>query len=240
MNPSPTVSREQWQAARLEVLAKEKELSRARDELAERVRRLPMMSVDKDYVFEAPGGQKLSLLDLFDGRRQLIVYHWMWPLPYVDWCPLCSFWIDNLGNLAHLNARDTTLVVDCPAPLVQSVPFRDRMGWTVPWVSSFGSDFFDDFHAVMDDPNERERPGVSVFLRDGDAISYGYSTYRRGADLLNTTYNYLDLTPLGRQEPDTGFKQEWVHYHDEYDRRPDGVFSNGEDAAAHPNCDCQG
>lgn len=221
MDLPQVVSRERWLAARRELLAAEKRLTRARDELAANVRAQPMVLVDKEYVFDGPDG-KLDLADLFDGRRQLIVYHWMWPMEHIEWCPLCSFWIDNIGNLAHLNARDTTLVVDCPAPLEQSLPFRERMGWTLPWVSSHDSDFFDDFHVEMDEPGVRERPGVSVFLRDGDVVYHTHSTYRRGADVLNTTYNYLDLTPLGRQEPETGFKQSWVRYHDEYPRAADG------------------
>jgi predicted dithiol-disulfide oxidoreductase (DUF899 family) len=209
------VSREEWRIARRDFLKKEKELTRARDVQNQQRRELPMVLMEKEYRFEGPDGV-LSLLDLFEGRRQLILYHWMWPLPHEDWCRLCSYWIDNVGNLAHLNARGTTFVVDCPAPLQTSLPFKEHMGWNLPWVSSHGSDFFDDMHTPIDEDTP-ERPGVSVFLREGDAVYHTYSTYKRGADLLNGTYNFLDLTPLGRQEPTEGFKLGWVRYHDEYE-----------------------
>lgn len=214
------VSRDEWRAARRSFLVREKELSRARDVLDAQRRELPMVRVDKEYTFQTPAGAA-GLADLFEGRRQLILYHWMWPMPTDEWCRLCSFWIDNIGNLAHLNARDTTFVVDCPAPLEVSLPFRERMGWTaIPWASSYGTDFFGDFHIPIDDPDVPERPGVSVFLLVDGTVHYTYSTYRRGADLLNGTYNYLDLTPLGRQEQGP-FKLSWVRYHHEYEQAAD-------------------
>ncbi|MEY9211895.1 DUF899 domain-containing protein [Thermobifida halotolerans] len=213
---SKIVSRDEWLAARRDFLAKEKEFTRARDALNAQRRELPRVLVDKDYVFDSPEGGKKSLLDLFEGRRQLVVYHFMSPPETGEFCVSCSFWVDNIGHLAHLHARDTTLVVDCPVPLDRIERFKKRMGWTVPWVSSQGSDFYRDLHFAVDGPDPLP-PGVSAFVREGDRIFHSYSTHNRGSDLLNTTYNYLDITPLGRQEEGLRFKQEWVRYHDCYD-----------------------
>jgi predicted dithiol-disulfide oxidoreductase (DUF899 family) len=231
------VSREDWLAARKALLVKEKAATRARDALAAERRALPMVRIDKEYVFEGPDG-KATLLDLFDGRRQLIVYHFMFGPDWDEGCPSCSMLVDSLGHLAHLHARDTTLVAVSRAPLAMIEPFRARMGWTVPWFSSFGSDFNYDFHVTQDesvapveynyrDKAELERagqtwatqgelPGLSVFLRDGDAVHHAYSNYGRGGDHLIAPYNWLDLTPLGRQEG-PGFPMEWVRHHDKYD-----------------------
>jgi predicted dithiol-disulfide oxidoreductase (DUF899 family) len=249
------VSRDEWLAARKRLLAKEKELTRHRDALNAERRRLPMVEIDKDYVFEGPNGQA-SLLELFDGRRQLIVYHFMFEPgapppgksgePYDEGCSSCSFMVDNIGHLAHLRARDTSLVLVSRAPLAKIGPFKARMGWTVPWYSSFGSDFNYDFHATTDeavapvDHNyqnkatlERkdqtyhlkgEQPGASIFLRDDDRIFHAYSTYGRGMDLLVGTYNWLDHTPFGRQEDwedsPEGWPQTpthgWLRHHDKY------------------------
>ncbi len=238
------VSRNEWLAARKELLAREKELTRQRDALNAERRRLPMVRIEKPYVFEGPKG-KVGLLDLFDRRRQLIIYHFMFDPSWDEGCPSCSFLVDNIGHLAHLHARDTSLVLVSRAPLAKIEPFRKRMGWTVPWYSSFGSDFNYDFHVTMDEAvapveynyrekaelvrkgetyfTEGESHGLSVFLRDGDRIFHTYSTYARGADLLDGTYNYLDLTPLGRQEDweeppgrsDSPFLA-WVRHHDRY------------------------
>ena len=216
------VTREEWRAEREEFLLKEKELTRARDALNRQRRELPMTVVDQEYVFEGPRGG-VTLLDLFEGRRQLIVYHFMPLLEGYGWCPICSFWVDNLGRAEHLHARDTSLVVICPAPLSESEPFRKRMGWTVPWYSCQDNDFYEDFHLEApggsghcEGEGEGQAPGVSAFLRDGDRVLYGYSTHARGSDLLNGTYNYLDLTPLGRQEEGLEDTMGWVRYHDEY------------------------
>lgn len=213
------VSRDEWRAARERLLAKEKEFTRARDALNAERRRLPMVGIDKTYTFTGPDGEA-SLLDLFDGRRQLITYHFMFDPSWDAGCPGCSRVTDNIGHLAHLHARDTSLVVVSRAPLPKLTAFKERMGWTVPWFSSYGSDFNYDFHVTLDESvapveyNFRDRdelsrrgggvsgeaPGVSAFLRDGDDVFHTYSAYARGTDLLTGTSNYLDLTALGRQE----------------------------------------
>jgi len=244
MSLPAVVSRAEWRAARLALLAKEKELTRARDELNARRRGLPMVRVDKDYRFDTPDGEK-SLPELFENRRQLIVYHFMMT-PGDDWrCSACSLLVDSITHLEHLHARDTTLVVVSRAPLAEIEAFRERMGWTFPWYSSHGSDFNYDFHVTLDDsvvppeynyqtPEELnagghpefakgDQPGTSVFLRDGDRVFHTYSTFARGSEPLMSTYNYLDLTPLGRQEnweeppgrADT-HAQGWIRLHDEY------------------------
>jgi predicted dithiol-disulfide oxidoreductase (DUF899 family) len=221
------VSREEWLTTHEELLAKEKDLTRQRDALSAERRRLPMVRIDKDYVFEGPDG-KASLLDLFDGRRQLIIYHFMFA-PGVDgWpsagCEGCSLFVDNLGHLAHLHARETSLVLVSRAPLAQIEPYKERMGWTVPWFSSAGSDFNADFGLTTD---ERETFGLSVVLRDGDSIFRSYFTNGRGVEALGSNWTLLDLTPLGRQEEwedsPAGWPQtppyEWWRRHDEYRRR---------------------
>jgi predicted dithiol-disulfide oxidoreductase (DUF899 family) len=237
MTRPKVVSREEWRAARKEFLLKEKEFTRARDALSVERRRLPMVEIDKEYVFEGPQG-KASLLDLFEGRRQLIVYHFMIDPNWDEGCPMCSFLVDNIGDITHLrNARDTSLVLVSRAPLAKIQPFKARMGWTYPWYSSYGSDFNYDFHATLDEsvaPVEYnyvtkaevesagqtwfwggEQPGVSVFLREDDKAFHTYSTFARGMDILDTTYNYLDLTALGRQEDGPGSHE--FRHHDKYD-----------------------
>jgi predicted dithiol-disulfide oxidoreductase (DUF899 family) len=221
MERPEVVSRDEWLAARKELLVKEKELTRARDALSAERRALPMVLIDKEYVFEGPDG-KAGLVDLFDGRRQLIVQHFMWLDETDEGCPSCSLQADNIGDLAHLHACDTTLVLVSRAPLSSIERFRQRMGWTVPWFSSHGSDFNYDFHVSTDEtvaapefnymdkatleskgidfwvkPGQ-DGPGLSVFRRDGDRVFHTYSTFARGAELMLGTYNYLDLTPLGR------------------------------------------
>jgi predicted dithiol-disulfide oxidoreductase (DUF899 family) len=226
MNLPHVVSQGEWEAAREKLLVKEKEATRARDALAAERRRLPMVQVAKDYVFEGPDG-KASLLDLFDGRRQLIIYHFMFAPGVSGWpsagCDGCSMVVDNIGHLAHLHARDTSLVLVSRAPLAKIEAYKERMGWTVPWFSSFGSDFNVDFGLTTD---EGETFGLSVFLRDG---ANGYRTYftsGRGVEALGSIWTFLDLTPLGRQEdweespagwPRTP-RYEWWRRHDEYDR----------------------
>jgi predicted dithiol-disulfide oxidoreductase (DUF899 family) len=195
-NPS-IVSRDKWLAARAELLTKEKEATRARDRLNAERRRLPMVRIDKEYVFEGPDG-KMSLLDLFDGRRQLIVYHFMFDPSWDDGCPSCTNLVNNLpGRLSGLHVSNTSLALISRAPFSKLESYRARMKWTVPWFSSFGGDFNYDFD-VTDENGEK--PGVSVFLREGKDVLHSYSTTGRGVDILLGTYNYLDLTPLGRQE----------------------------------------
>ena len=239
------VSRAEWLTARKELLAKEKEFTRYRDAVNAQRRRLPMVRIDKEYVFDGPGG-KARLLDLFEGWRQLIVYHFMFDPSWDEGCQSCSFVTDNIGHLAHLHARDTSLVLVSRAPLAKIEPFKKRMGWTFPWYSSFGSDFNYDFHVTMDETvapveynyrgkveliqkgesffTEGESHGLSIFLCDGGDLFHTYSTYARGTDLLVGTYNYLDLTALGRQEDweeppgrSDGPFMHWVRHHDRYE-----------------------
>ena len=239
------VTRTEWLVARKELLAKEKDLTRRRDRLNAERRRLPMVKLEKDYVFQGPNGQA-SLLDLFEGRRQLLIYHFMFDPTWNEGCPSCSLLVDNIGHLTHLHARRTSLALVSRAPLAKIEPYRKRMGWTVPWYSSSGSDFNYDFHVTLDEAvapveynyrdkaellqrgesyfTQGESHGLSVFLRDGASIFHTYSTYARGGDLLLGTYNYLDLTPLGRQEDweeppgrSDGPFMAWVRRHDAYD-----------------------
>jgi predicted dithiol-disulfide oxidoreductase (DUF899 family) len=219
------VSATEWHAAREKLLAKEKEATRARDALAAERRRLPMVEIDKEYVFEGPGG-KARLLDLFDGRRQLIVYHFMFAPGVHGWpsagCGGCSMFVYQVGHLAHLQARDTSFALVSHAPLAKIEPFKERMGWTIPWVSSAGSDFNVDFGVTTD---EGEMFGLSAFLRDGDRVFRTYFTSGRGVEALGSVWTFLDLTPLGRQEAwedsPEGYPQsppyEWWHLHDQYD-----------------------
>ncbi|MET8852195.1 DUF899 domain-containing protein [Amycolatopsis sp. NPDC004625] len=208
------VSPEQWQAARDALLAKEKELMKAADHLAAERRRLPMVPFTKPYEFDSGDG-KASLLDLFDGRRQLIVYHFMLHPGDEAGCPGCSLVLDNMPHLAHLHARDVTLKVVAPATCAEIERYRARMGWDVPWVSAHGSDF-------TEDCGVGRGFGVSVFLRDGDAVYRTYFTSGRGGEMFLTSHRYLDVTPLGRQEAweeesrgDDG-PGSWWRRHDEY------------------------
>lgn len=214
------VSRDEWLVAHKEFLAKEKEFTRARDALNAKRRRLPMVKLEKEYVFAGPEG-KASLLDLFEGRRQLIIYHFMFGPDWDEGCGGCSMVVDNMGHPAHLHARDTSLVLVSRAPLEELELFKARMGWTVPWYSSFGSDFNYDFGVTTD---TGETFGLSIFLRDGANIFQTYFTAGRGVEYLGSNWSYLDLTPLGRQEnwedsPD-GWPQtppyEWWRHHDKY------------------------
>ncbi len=231
MNLPQIVSRDAWLAARTELLIKEKDMTRAHDAVNAQRRRLPMVAIDKEYRFAGANGTA-RLLDLFDGRRQLIVYHFMFAPDWAEGCPICSFLVDSIGHLAHLHAANTTLAVVARAPWATLARFRGRMGWTVPFYSSFGSDFNYDFHVTLDNAvapgeynyqatdHEGEDGGASVFLRDGDHVYHTYSSYARGVDILHGTFNYLDLTPLGRQE-DEGIMN-WIRHHDTY--TDDGVL----------------
>jgi predicted dithiol-disulfide oxidoreductase (DUF899 family) len=209
------------------MLTKEKEATRARDALAAERRRLPMVQIDKDYAFEGTDGT-VSLRDLFDGRRQLIVYHFMFDPDWDEGCSGCSMFTDTIGQLAHLHARDTSLVLVSRAPLAKITAFKRRMGWTAPWFSSFGSDFNRDFGVTTD---QGETFGLSVFLRDGDRAFHSYFTSGRGVEGL-AGFTFLDLTPFGRQEDwedsPAGWPQtpnyEWWRLHDRYDTQPAAVF----------------
>jgi predicted dithiol-disulfide oxidoreductase (DUF899 family) len=235
MNLPQVVSADEWQRARENLLVKEKAATRARDALAAERRKLPMVRIDKDYVFEGSEGQA-TLLDLFDGRRQLIVYHFMFGPSRDEGCDGCSMFVDNIGHLAHLNARNTSFALVSRAPLAKIEPYKKRMGWTLPWYSSFASDFNVDFGVSPESPRptdyqDGESFGLSVFLRDGDSVYRTYFTSGRGVEALGSNWSFLDLTPLGRQEdweesPD-GYPQtpryEWWRRHDEYEEGATGA-----------------
>jgi predicted dithiol-disulfide oxidoreductase (DUF899 family) len=221
------VSPQEWRAARVELLAEEKAMTRARDALNAKRRRMPMVKIEKDYVFEGPDG-KASLLDLFEGRLQLVVDHFMFDPSWEEGCPGCTAGADEVsqGLMEHLHARDTTLVSVSRAPLDKIQRYKERKGWTFPWYSSYGSDFNYDFNVTIDESvtpleyNYRSRaeheqagiadrvegdqpfeaPGLSCFLRDGDSVFRTYSTYARGDEAVGGSYYFLDLTALGRQE----------------------------------------
>jgi predicted dithiol-disulfide oxidoreductase (DUF899 family) len=229
MNLPQVVSPADWEAALEKLRAKEKEASRERDALAAERRRLPMVRVEKDYVFEGGGG-KASLLDLFEGRRQLILYHFMFGPSQDVGCDGCSMVADSVGPLAHLHARNTSFAMVSRAPLAKIEPFRQRMGWSIPWYSAFDSDFNIDFGVGLEVPQpdtyqDGESFGLSVFLRDGEEIYRTYFTTARGIEPLLSTFALLDWTPLGRQEEwedsPEGYPQTppygWWRRHDEYD-----------------------
>ena len=228
------VSEKQWLAARKKLLTEEKKFSKLRDKLNRKRRDLPWVKVEKDYVFEGPDGRE-TLSDLFNGKSQLVTYHFMFGPGWGEGCPHCSFWADHYdGTLVHLAHRDTTLILVSRAPLEEIEPFRNRMGWRVKWVSSSKNDFNFDNHVSFTPEELRtgtavynyrkldmdidEREGVSAFYKDakGD-IYHTYSSYARGIDMLNTTYHFLDLTAKGRDEnPER--TQDWVQYHDRYNK----------------------
>lgn len=225
------VSAEQWLTERQALLAKEKEFTRMRDELSRQRRELPWVKVEKPYSFDGPRGKE-KLVDLFQGRSQLVVYHFMFAPEWEAGCKHCSFWADNFDPIVvHLNQRDVSMAAVSRAPYAKLAAYQKRMGWTFTWLSSGESSFNFDFNAsftaeevakksarfnfVMQDPGETDREGVSVFYRSDDGAVYRtYSTYARGIDLINTAYNILDLAPKGRDEGDRG--PYWVRRHDEY------------------------
>jgi predicted dithiol-disulfide oxidoreductase (DUF899 family) len=219
MSTPPIVSPHEWAKAREDLLVKEKELTRARDAMAAQRRRMPWMAVEKDYVFEGPNGPA-SLLDLFDGRRQLVVYRFFFEPGVAKWpesgCPGCSFLADQVAHLAHLNARDTTLVFVSRAPQADIERYKARMGWDMPWYT-----LSDDFDA---DFGVGEWHGTNAFLRDGDNVFRTYFVNSRGDEAMGTTWSYLDITALGRQEQwedsPEGYPQtapyQWWRLHDEY------------------------
>jgi len=227
------VSHEDWIAARKQLLAKEKEFTRLRDQLSQQRRDLPWERVEKTYTFEGPDG-KQTLPELFDGRSQLVVYHFMFGPGWENPCRSCSFWADNIErNVVHVAARDVTLLVCSRAPYAELLPFKRRMGWTFKWVSSHGSDFNYDYQVSFPEGEpegeveynyRREKlrmtdlPGISVFTKDPQgAVFHTYSTYARGLDMLNAAYHYLDLVPRGRDEADQKpHPMAWLRYRDSY------------------------
>jgi predicted dithiol-disulfide oxidoreductase (DUF899 family) len=233
------VSPEQWLAARQEFLRAEKEFTHARARLAEKRRTLPWVKVNRSYLFESPAG-RVTLADLFDGRSQLIVYHFMLAPGWDEGCRGCSFVADHFdGALPHVNARDISLVAVSRAPLVEIERFKERMGWSFPWISSHGTAFNADF-GVTFTPEEfadgnknynygstpamdEEMPGLSVFARNAAGeIFHTYSTYSRGLDAVINAYNLIDLTPKGRDE-DPERAMSWVKHHDRYEPAPSAV-----------------
>lgn len=215
MRTPPIVTAEEWHAARRTLLKKEKELTRAMDALAAERRRMPIVQVANDYTFEGPDGTA-SLLDLFEGRRQLIVYCFMWH-DVDNVCSGCAMFTDNVGHLAHLHARDTSFALVSKGPVRGIQRVKRRMGWTIPWYSSLGNDFHEDMGVG-------DGFGLNVFLRDGDAVYRTYFTTARGVERLGSSWTFLDLTPFGRQETwedsPEGWPQtppyEWWRLHDEY------------------------
>jgi predicted dithiol-disulfide oxidoreductase (DUF899 family) len=229
------VSQDEWLAARKAHLAREKELTRLRDQVSAERRELPWVKVEKNYVFDTPEGKK-TLSDLFEGRSQLIVYHFMWLKEIGAGCPGCSFIADHIdGANQHLKHHDVTLIAASRGPLAKLEGYRKRMGWKFKWVSSEGSDFNFDYH-VSPTPDDlakgkmeynyetidntmEELPGGSVFFKDADgSIFHTYSFYARGGDILINAYNYLDMMPKGRNETEI---MDWMRRHDEYDGAKD-------------------
>jgi predicted dithiol-disulfide oxidoreductase (DUF899 family) len=232
---SKVVSREEWIVARKQLLAKEKELTRLRDQVSQERRELPWVKIEKDYVFEGPDGKE-TLADLFGGRSQLFVKHFMFGPEWEEGCVGCSFEVDHIeGALVHLDHHDVTYVAISRAPLARMEAFKKRMGWRFKWVSSYGSDFNFDYHVSFTkedlargkvDYNYRlidtsidELSGISVFYKDeAGEIFHTYSTYARGAEELLSTYIVLDLTPKGRNETGPSHDlTDWVRHHDKYD-----------------------
>ena len=227
------VSENEWIEARKALLKKEKELTILGDQLNQQRRELPWKEVNKEYVFEGPNG-KQTLRELFDGRSQLIVYHFMFDPSWEAACLHCSFWADNFnGIIVHLNQRDVTMIAVSRAPYSKLAAYEKRMGWDFKWVSSYDTDFNFDYQVSftpeeldrketfynynLQDTHSSEREGVSVFYKDpADHMYHTYSAYARGIDMLNVAYHYLDLVPKGRDEAGHEFPQFWVRRHDEY------------------------
>lgn len=241
------VPRDQWLAERKTLLAQEKELTRLRDQVARERRALPWVHIEKNYVFDTPQGKR-SLAELFEGRRQLMVQHFMFGPGWEQGCPSCSYMADHTAGMQiHLEHRDVTFVAVSRATLPEIERFRRRMGWQFAWVSSNGSDFNYDFH-VSFRPQDRvdgtvnynygmtefpaeEAPGISLFYKDGEGrVFHTYSTYGRGVEVMMGTYNMLDLTPKGRDEQDGFYKMDWVRHHDRYESQ--AVFTPAPEAAS--------
>jgi predicted dithiol-disulfide oxidoreductase (DUF899 family) len=236
-NRPEVVSQAEWLAARKKLLAKEKEFTRQRDALSAELHKLPMVKIEKNYTFDGPEGRK-NLRDLLGNHSQLLLYHFMFDPAVDEGCKHCSHFADNLnGIVVHLGARDTAVAAISRAPLAKIQAFKKRMGWSFPWLSSYANDFNYDFHVTLDEEKgsvdynfansgdlfkarkiwyvKGELPGMSFFLRDGDNVFHTYSTYGRGLDAFLNTYNFLDVSPLGRQEENEP-PQSWVRYHDRY------------------------
>jgi predicted dithiol-disulfide oxidoreductase (DUF899 family) len=212
------VSREEWLRARLELLAAEKEFTRQRDALTRRRMAMPWERVEKLYQFEGPNGA-LSLVDLFDRRSQLIVYHFMLGPDWEEGCKSCSFWADNFNGIPiHLNHRDVTFTAVSRAPLAKINAYKKRMGWSFPWVSSYGSDFNFDYQAEQIAGGKvHYNPAISVFYGDEKGeVFHTYSCHKRGIDMVNGAYQFLDLVPKGRDEGGLEFPMAWVRRHDQY------------------------
>ena len=228
------VSKDQWVARRKELLAREKELTHLRDQIARERRALPWVRIDKHYVFQAPDGRR-TLAELFDGRHQLVVQHFMFAPGWEEGCKSCSFMADHIeGMRLHLAQRDVTLLVVSRAALPEIERFRQRMGWQFKWVSSNGTDFNQDF-GVSFTPEQsatgevyynyrmqafplEEAPGISAFYKDdAGAVFHTYSTYGRGVELMMGTYDFLDIAPKGRDEDQLGYAMEWIRHHDRYE-----------------------
>jgi len=228
------VSNEEWLAARKQLLVKEKEFSRLRDELSQARRDLPWERVEKEYVFDGPKGKE-TLADLFDGRSQLIIYHFMFDPEWTEGCKSCSFIADHYNpSIIHLEHRDVTMVTVSRAPLAKLEAFKKRMGWSFKWVSSFGSDFNWDYdvsfkpedvakkqvyynYTIQSFP-AAEGPGISVFYKDeAGTVFHTYSSFARGLDMFITAYHLLDIVPKGRDEARFTYGMEWLRHHDRYD-----------------------
>ncbi|HAC33794.1 MAG TPA: DUF899 domain-containing protein [Gammaproteobacteria bacterium] len=234
MKRAQIVDQQTWLQKRLELLRAEKELTRLRDQLNAERRAMPWVQVEKDYRFQTEQGEQ-SLPELFAGRSQLVIQHFMYGPDWAEGCPSCSFWADNFsGTVVHLNHRDISFVAISRAPLDQLLAYRRRMGWEFPWASSLDSDFNFDFQASFSDEElaagevyynfrngtfpSSEAPGVSVFAKDAnDNVFHTYSCYGRGLDILNGTYHYMDLTPKGRDEAQLPWPMAWLRRHDQYE-----------------------
>ncbi len=233
MQDHTVVSGDAWLKARKELLAKEKEFTRLRDQLSQARREMPWEKVDKAYVFEGPAGKE-TLADLFEGKSQLIVYHFMYGPDWEEGCPSCSFWADNFNGIdVHLNHRDISMIAVSRAPLETLDAYKKRMGWTFKWVSSLDTEFNFDFN-VSFTPEEMEKgemnynyekrkfpsdegPGISVFYKNGNGeVFHTYSCFSRGLDMLNGAYHYMDLAPKGRDEDDLPYSMSWLSRRDQY------------------------
>lgn len=232
MKTPNVVSRDEWLAARRDHLQQEKEFTRLRDQLSQQRRELPWVKVDKEYIFAGPEGEE-SLSDLFEGRDQLVIYHFMYGPDWAEGCPSCSFWADNFDNIIiHLNHRNISMVAVSRAPLEALTAYKERMGWSFKWLSSLENDFNYDYHVSFAPdqmkqeveynfrftqfPSE-EAPGVSVFYKnEQDEVFHTYSCYSRGLDMLNVAYHYMDLVPKGRDEDALPYSMAWLRRHDSY------------------------
>lgn len=233
MNKIKIVSKEEWEKARNQHLIKEKEFTKLRDQLSKERRELPWVKIEKDYIFYNAAG-KIKFADLFENYNQLIIYHFMFGPESNNGCPICSFWADNFNGInIHLNQRNMNMIVVSRAPFEKLSAYQNKMGWNFKWYSSFGSDFNFDYQVsiIPEDENKTDQgehrsckdikafeiPGVSVFYKnDQNEIFHTYSTYGRGLDILNGAYNYMDLTPLGRDEKELPFSMAWVKRYNEY------------------------